>query len=436
MCLVPVFRTVILAAAMLACGVARAQIITQNLSALGGPPDDPAMDALQADTLQRYAAQGWNFGPLSVHGYASQGVGYTNNADRLYGGHPSVALQTNAELGGRLLETAGRTDVMLSVNSLHYPSRSIQDRTNWTAGLQGYRDFGMNRLSYSYNHQKLTQMPTDLGAAALDRPVPYRLDAFDLNLLVPTRGRISIVPDVRLNSFNFDNMSTTDPYLRQAYRNRVVVSEGAALRYALADDSALLALMQGTEIRYTNDQLHLPSRDSNGLAALAGYEYSGAGLWRVRMVGGYQYRRYASALYKPIDTFYAEVDGRWVPTRLTQVTFSLSRGIADSAAESVVGFIYTTASVRVRHVYARNIVLEAGVSVQQGGGPSTPEIFRGTPLYMERRSQSNVAFDLSGGWSIDRHFVLGLQNQFLNANAVGSTRYNIDTATLTLHYYL
>ena len=407
----------------------------QDLTALG-KTTDPLSDGFQSDTDRRYASQGLLFGPLAISGSADEAMGYTNNADRIAGGEGSSAFQTNANLDARLVGSSRAVRIGGTVSSVYYPSVKRQNQTTWTTQLQGYEEFGAHYLAYRYGHQRLNQMSTDLGALALNRPIPYNDDSLDLSDRIRLHGRLAITGGVHAERFVFTEVPEIGALLQQTYRNRFLINENLGLRYSLAEDSSLLAVIQGTQIRYTTNRYGLPKRDSDGFMALVGYDYAFPGPFQVRVLGGYQRRNYTSRAYRPFETFYAELRGVWSPTHMTQFSLGVSRGIADSAFENVIGFVYTIASLRVRHVYSRNLTFQAEAGLQIGGAGRTPAIFQNTPLYQENESQKNYVFNVSAERRINRHFSLILNNSFQNANAAGTSRYSIESITFDLKYSL
>ncbi|MBF0888687.1 outer membrane beta-barrel protein [Gluconobacter sp. LMG 1744] len=417
-------------------GAAHAQVVTQNLSALGSAEDGLSVDAFQSDTDRRYGSQGLQYGPWAISGGASEGWGYTNNADQMMGGVPSVASVTNANLEGLLTQNRRLLDIGATVSQQYYPERKLQNQTNWTAFLRGYEKIGRHRLSYRFDHEKMTQMPSDLGAAEVNQPIPYFTEDLSLDDRIETRGRLSIIPNFDLKRFLFTDLPGDNIYLHQSYRDRLLFSEGVGVRYSLAEGSDLLLIGQGVEIRYSNNRFHLPSRDSNGFSALLGYDYEIPGPFSIRVLGGYQNRFYNVSAYKTLNTFYAELRGTWTPTRMTRVSLTVSRGISDSAFESVIGFVYTTAALDIRQVYSRNVVLHAGFQIQQGGAGQSPAIFNNTPLYQTMTSQLNANFSVGVDWALDQHFSLEASNVYRNTNASGSSRYSIDMAMISVKYQL
>ncbi|WP_283092420.1 outer membrane beta-barrel protein [Gluconobacter sp. Dm-74] len=417
-------------------GAAHAQVVTQNLSALGSAEDGLSVDAFQSDTDRRYGSQGLQYGPWAISGGASEGWGYTNNADQMMGGVPSAASVTNANLEGLLTQNRRLLDIGATVSQQYYPERKLQNQTNWTAFLRGYEKIGRHRLSYRFDHEKMTQMPSDLGAAEVNQPIPYFTEDLSLDDRIETRGRLSIIPNFDLKRFLFTDLPGDNIYLHQSYRDRLLFSEGVGVRYSLAEGSDLLLIGQGVEIRYSNNRFHLPSRDSNGFSALLGYDYEMPGPFSIRVLGGYQNRFYKVSAYKTLNTFYAELRGTWTPTRMTRVSLTVSRGISDSAFESVIGFVYTTAALDIRQVYSRNVVLHAGFQIQQGGAGQSPAIFNNTPLYQTMTSQLNANFNVGVDWALDQHFSLEASNVYRNTNASGSSRYSIDMAMISVKYQL
>lgn len=64
-------------------------------------------------------------------------------------------------------------------------------------------DFGHDTVGASYTHLSLVQMPTDMAALVLSRPVPYQVDDIRLSYTATTHGRISFIPQGGIQRYHF-----------------------------------------------------------------------------------------------------------------------------------------------------------------------------------------------------------------------------------------
>jgi len=421
---------------------ARAQVVDTYLPAQGMGYGSAESEAAQQRVLQDYDAI-----PIRMYGFdtvfvGDQAFGYSNNVDHISGGRGSALIGTTGSVHSR--SDWGRHAVWLgaSVDNQVYPSRTVQNRTNWSVNLGGTYQFGHDQLDAIYSHQKMTQMPTDLGAVQVDQPVPYSIDSLGLSYTATTHGRLTFVPKAQISQYSFANVNQANPIFSQTYRNRVRLTQEMATRYDFAAGNAALVVFQGNETRYTTQLAGVPGRDSNGFSVAAGYDLQYSGPIQFRFIVGYQERLYRSSFYGRITAPLFEARAVWTPTHLTTVTFSGVHGIEDSAYENVVGFTYTTASVNIRHQYQRNIFFDVGGGLQFGNYPSTPRILTGTPVAQIGSSQQSYIFNADASWLLNRHVWLsigyGFQSQGYDGvgATAGMTHYAIHSGNLGLHFTL
>ncbi|MFT8676097.1 MAG: outer membrane beta-barrel protein [Acetobacter sp.] len=414
-----------------------AQVIDNYFPAIGSGAGDLEQEPAQIRANEAYAPLGKRFGPLRIDADAAEGEGYNSNVDRLVGGHSSAVVSTQANLSA--VARWGQRDQVhgaIGVDDTRYPSRGIQNRTNWTANLGGVHDFGHDTIGAAYTHLSLVQTPTDLGALVMSRPVPYQVDDIRASYTATTHGRLSFIPQGGIQRYHFDYFTPSALQPTQSYRDRVLISQGVTAQYELRQDSHILLVLQGTEIRYQNRIDNAPSRDSNGAAILAGYDFGQRGPVRFRALVGYQTRRYRAGAYSVINSPIAEGELTWLPTRLTTVSASVRHGIEDSAFENVVGYTFTGARIGVRHAYQRNIIFSAYGQIQKANYPAAPSFLENTTLYQARNNQTFYGVGAGAEWRINRHISLSANYDFSSQNTVGSGSFPVNAVMVRLHLAL
>ena len=435
----PVRRSLLLCAGLVAAGLtlrphrASAQIIETYFPPLGRGAGGITTDPTQLLVLDEYAPLGVRYRSFQFDGDLSEALGYDSNVDSYPGGRGSAVIESQGSVSAMSDWTQHELHANLSVDDSRYPQRTIQDRTNWTAGVGGIYDLGRDKLGVSYTHLSLVQTPTDLGAVVTTQPIPYEVDALDLSYTATTHSPFSFIPELQATQYHFDALNNADPSQDQSYRNRVIVNETLTSRYELSPGRSLLLVMQGTEIRYQDRLTGLPGRDANGGSVLAGVDLGSAEPFQVRGLVGYQIRSYRSSLYGNIQSPIAEVEVGWLPTRLTNVSLAVRTGIEDSAIESVVGYTFTSAKISVEHEYQRNIILGAYGEIQNANYPSTPLQLQGTALNQDQLDQTIYSVGASAKLLINRNLRLNANYDFSSENAVGTGRFPTSEFLVALH---
>ncbi|TWB09357.1 hypothetical protein FBZ86_10419 [Gluconacetobacter diazotrophicus] len=403
---------------------------------MGSGFGDIMTEPAQVRALEEYAPLGLRYGPLRIDADAAESIGYDSDIARLANGTGGVMETTHARLAGAAVWQRDQVHAEISVDDYRFPSQSIQNRTNWTVGLGAVHDFGHDRLGMAYTHLSLVQTPMDLGALILSRPIPYQYDDVRLSYTATTHGRFSFIPEAGINRYNFDRVVLVPGQLDQTYRNRATITEGVTGRYDLAGTTQILVILQGTEIRYLDRTPGVPSRDSNGVSAMAGMDFGLSGPLRFRALVGYQTRVYRSSLYQRITSPIAEAELGWNPTRLTTMTLSVRHGIEDGAFENVVGFSYTSAQIGVRHNYGRNLVLNAQAGIEKADYSAASGVLRNTILDQIASNQTVYNIGAGAQWLLNRHLSVTLNYNFSSQKTVGYRTFSDHTVLLSAHLAL
>lgn len=403
---------------------ASAQVLSQYFPELGRGVGETWVDSEQIRIGKEYQPQGLHLGGFKLNGDLNEGVGYIDNANHIPGGMPSVLVSTMAQLGLSSDWSVDRLYTNASVSDLRYPSQSNQNQTTWTAAIGGYHDIANDRLGFDYSHLDLVQTPNALGGFATIQPIKYQVDRAALSYTLARDGRFSLMPEANITNFSFDQgavlPSAIGVAVPQTYRNRAVIVENVTGRYRWTESTNALVMLRGTEIRYTHGLAGYPGRDSNGLALMAGIDYSAVHLIDLRVMAGYQRRFYRSAAYPDYATPIIEAQASWAPTRLTRLQLNVQHGIEDSAFENVAGFTYTTLDLGLSHQYRRDVILSGHFTFQQGVYQSTPTHLSGSILTQPGGNQSIIGGGLAVQWLINRHLNLNLNYDVSNQNVVGT----------------
>jgi O-antigen/teichoic acid export membrane protein len=397
-------------------------------------PDVPGFDTSRGVTVlsrlrPEFTPPGVRVGSLILNPSLQEGVGYDSNL--LGSAQPSGSLGIATQPALLLRSDWGRHSLgfYVSLENRLYPELLSQNQTNWNATLGGGIDIGHDRLILAAAHQSLHETNTDFDAVTADAPINYQIE--QVRAAYASRlNRWLLTPEIEFSTFRYDRAILAGNPQPQRYRNRDVVEGGVTLSYALTPERHLLLVTRAASTRYIQPQAGAPTRNSSGFLTLVGLDNDLDGLWRYRLLVGFETRNFVATQYSSHIAPIAEAAVIWNPSGLTTVTATLSRSIEDAAQEGVGGYVYTTGRVAVDHEYLRNILLAGSVGYRhaaytQGGG-----------------SQGAVLLGSGATWLIDRNlrlsatYALTLQTGAQNQGLVGGGDYTRNVLLLTLRYAL
>lgn len=409
----------------LAPRLAQAQLLNQFIPdyapGLTGTPED-----VQARTQPEFDPRGVRYGAFTIRPQVNESLGYDSNVDGLRGGKGSLAEGTQVSIDAASDWVQHGVTAQIGVDDQRYPQRPIQSFTAWNAGLGGKYQFGADTLAGSYTHLNAVQTPRDL-ASETAIPVPFQVDDGSLGYTLQGRGRVSLTPGVDVASYRFGNTpivtglgaqgGVAPTALGQGWQDRVVVQEGVTGRVELSPQRALIAVLRGTEVGFHALPGGLADRNSNGFSVLAGLDYPRTGLFRYRVLVGYQERDFAAAAFAPIRSPVIEASVTWTPRRTTTVTATARREIDDSSYLTYAAYVATDVRVGIAHELRRNVVLtgfgeyqrsDAGTNSQSAGGGLVP---------FAAGQQSVYSTGAGATWLVSRVVRLGGSLQFVDRQA-------------------
>ncbi|MFT8719381.1 outer membrane beta-barrel protein [Acetobacter sp.] len=426
---------------------ASAQVVTEYLPALGSGAGELIEEPAQVRASKSYQPLGYRDGPLTVNLDGTESFGYSSNVDRLQHGRQSAAIMTAGHISAvRMLDRQDQVHAEVSVTDTRYPSRSLQNRTTWNGTIGATKHFGHDELGAAFTHMSLVQMPTESGALIITGPVPYNVDDGRVSYLFALPSRLSFRPEISVQHYYFGKpeVAGSSPFQDQSYRDRVIVNESVTARYQMLQNSHLLFLAQGTQIKYTGntqafsmtDDITAPRRNSTGFSVLGGYSWNEAGPFQFRALVGYQRRVFSSSLYGTISSPIAQASFRWLPTKLTTVSANITHGIEDAAFESIVGYTDTSAELRVTHAYSRNIVFEVHGNLHKAHYPaSSPELLA-TPIGVASNNQNSYGGGVDLHVYLNRHISLDFSYEYMSQSAYLGPMFPVHVAMAGVHFAL
>ncbi len=347
-----------------------------------------------------YEQPGVHAGSFIIRPNLDEALGYNSNPIGIKSSPGSWLLRTAPSVSANSDWSRNSLGLALTASNDQYWNTPRQSRTDWSGTIGGGYTIGREDLTVGFSHLSLHQIPGDVGAVPSDTPVHFRVNdlrssyTFDL-------GRLSLIPNVDVTSYDFDNTTILGVPTSQQYRNRVEATGGVTTQYKLSDLRSLLFVLQGVDSHYTTPSPGTPTLNSKSVLALAGIDYVASGVWRYRVLVGAETRQFQSPVFKSHTAPIAAASVIWTPTGLTTVTTSVSRLIEDTAAEGTAGYTYTNASLVVDHEYLRNVLLQGRTGVQVanyllgGGTQARFTVGAGITWLMNRRMQLSANYDFT-----------------------------------------
>lgn len=371
--------------ALLAAGAATqaaAQSIDTYLPAsVTGTDVEPGVTVLSRER-PGYDPLGLRIGEWTINGSVSETAGDNSNVTGYPTGRASAFLDTSAtgEAVAQWAEDRFAADMLVEDDA--YLQQAHQSFSNWTATLADTHMFGGDQATLAYSHMSLHQIASDFGALQADAPVGYQLDDLRLfgNVVL---SRFTLIPLLDMQYVRDADASVLGVPVSLNDEARVIVTEGAELRYALTDRRSLVVVGQGIETDYAQRPAGGPTESSTSFRLLAGLDTEARGVWRARVLVGAEVRSFAAADYATRWSPIAQGSLIWTPDGMTTATLGLTRTIADPADFGVQGYDFTRVSLVLDRELRRNLLLQASVGFQSAD-----------PLH-DGASQTNVLAGLS-----------------------------------------
>lgn len=370
-----------------------------------------------------YDPLGIRVGDFIVRPEVDESAGYNSN---IVGQVPALGSLTEETSATLTFASDWKRDSFggtFNVTNLQVPGVPNQTQTSWTGGVGGTYQIGDDVLTLAASHLNLFIEPYGIDVISFNRPgvlysapIPFSVNdvrgGYTANF-----GRFSVTP-----AFDFQNVTfgTTQVFgldgfvppppvsgfvlgvpQNLSYLDHNTYEGSLTVRYEYAPLRNFIFLVREQNIQYVPSDVALygPNRTGNAIDMLAGLDYTANGVWRYRILGGYEIRQYDNYITHSAAVFEGNII--WQPTGLTTVSLRGLRTIDDAVDENVAGFIYTSGRLQVDHELRRNIVLTGYTSIQHayylqtGGGNETFFGAGGGVTYLVNR---NVHIALTYDW--------------------------------------
>jgi hypothetical protein len=324
---------------------------------VGGTGNQPGV-TVTTRSRPAYDYPGMSVGSFMLDAEAIEKTGFDDNVTGTPNGRGSFLAETTATLSAGSNWSRNSLGGNLTVDDYRYPEQNQESYTNWSASLGGSLQIGRDTLLVNYTHQNSNQNSRDLGVPELDRPIGFRVDdgtlAYRANF-----ARTFIQSTLDISGYRYDDGTVLGAPFIQGYRNRMLYSPGVALGYELAPQRNIVIVARDSQAEYTEQVAGVPLRNYNDASVLGGIDFLANGLFRYRLFGGYEIRKFENAAYQTIQAPIVEAAIIYTPTGLTTLSGIASRRIQDAVSDSTVGLTETAVQFRVDHEYLRNVILQA-----------------------------------------------------------------------------
>jgi hypothetical protein len=372
-----------------------------------------------------YSTSGVRLGDFNVSPSIAESVGYDSNY-----------LATRAPTGGPSIDTSGTVGLysdwsrnslaaLANVTNYIYPNTPSQDTTSVLAGIGGGYQIGRDTLTLAglYVLNQITSTNGVGGFTHSPFDIGYVRAAYKMQF-----NRLSIEPELTYSQLRFGNPSNQGLTTLESSHDRDIALAGAIARYALSDATNAVGVVHAYNTKYTSLQSGETDPSSNSYQALVGLERTLEGIFEFRVLAGVETRTFSNSSYKTFTTPIFSGSVTYSPTQLTSYTVTLQRSIEDSVILTQTGYTYNSASFRVDHEYARNILLQGFSNVQLANNLQSSEsltsllstgssvaqtsvgsLFTPTTTVTASTSSQDVVFGVGGGvtWLVNRNIRLG-----------------------------
>ena len=376
---------------------AEAQFLTSLFP--GGVPGYGTEQGVTVQSRARpaYDPLGSRIDTVMVRPLLYESFGYDNN---IFGGSSArgaweIATRPSVLIGAE--NSQGSLGAFFSADDVRYLGEPSQNRTDGAAFLGGSSAFGRDTLTLAAGYLARHEDRTALDALPSDRPVAFTV----VNLRASYAAafdRVSATPSIEFNRWRFDNTTILGVPVTQAPRDRSTGQAGVTVRYGWMSGRDLLLVTRVLDTHYDFPAAGVASNNSTAWQVLAGVDYDDDTVWRYRVLGGVEYRQ---AVVASETTGIAEAEVTWVPSGLTTVRATVTRGIEDAAQTGLSSFTYTSAQVTLDHEYFRNVLLNASATVRQAtfnqtGGQQFGMAFgAGATWLINQNARLSLTYDVS-----------------------------------------
>ncbi len=294
------------------------------------------------------------------------GVGYDDNllpgqGEKRSGGFVEEAISVSA-ISDWTRHEVGATITQRTRQHIHDSDLNWND---YAVGLVGRYDIGRAswlRLRYDHIRSHLDVDDFDIQQSAMRTPVPYDTDSVQLAGLAAF-NRLSLGSSVEYRWVRYQDVTVDGVRNQVSDDNYQTLLGEFTADYSFLPGRGILGLVRLQDISY--DHSSRRGQDSFTWEVQGGFRYDIDSLWRAQFLVGYRHRDYEEAGRKPLSGMAFEGHLILLPTQLSTVTLTARRSIEESIRQDAVSYVRTAARLTWDHEILRNVVLSAGIGVEQ-----------------------------------------------------------------------
>lgn len=261
------------------------------------------------------------------------------------------------------------------------------------------RDFSLAGSAFVESGSERRTAPAT--TTGLQAPLDYTVSGATLEANY-SNDRFRWTNSVGVTDTNFEDGREvgTNAVVDADFRDQSSTEGRTRLSYAVSPNLAVFGQASAREQSYDTDQLisGVPhSRDSTGYTLAGGVDFELSSLVRGDIAVGYLSEDKDDPFFKDVDGL--SLDGRmqWFPSRLTTVTFTAARRVADVGDINSPSVVETRYGGRVDHELRRNIILSGELNFgdydfQESGRTDETTDIRGSVLYKMNKKVHVEAF--------------------------------------------
>ncbi|MBV8097125.1 MAG: outer membrane beta-barrel protein [Acetobacteraceae bacterium] len=321
---------------------------------------------------------GIQLGDFTIRPLLSESIGYDTNPQQVKGGKGSAAFVTNGSVSAESGWARNSVNAALSFNSVQYPEQSSQNATDWQAAIGGTYNIGTDVLSGAYTHLALTQRPNQIGSGTNTQLINYNVNDLRLNYTINPGGRISIVPGLDFQNYQFGSGFVNG--FQASDQNRNVEVGELVGRYEFSPLRDAVVVVRGIRVGYPYQTPTGISGNSFTSEILAGLDYAATGIFRFRVLGGYEHRSYQTSAISDLSVPVIEASALWSPTPSTTATVTVRNDIEEPVDGNLAAFTYRAVRLAVDHQMAGRALLSAFGEVQRANQQSGSAALNLTPF--------------------------------------------------------
>ncbi len=323
------------------------------------PPTDPRDNDDAEQMADRYQPKGITLGKFLLLPKVEFDQTYNDNIYAVESGEKGDFITiVRPEATLRLKEPTYTVNINAQMEAKRYAEYSDDDSIEGRLLAEGRYEFTRDlEANAFYNFASLTE---DRGSNdAVQGKEPTRTENQEVRLGGKLRqGRYSFALDGSVSTYSYDDVPTSTGRIDNSDRDRTQYLLSGRASYELFPGYAAVIAASVNERDYDSARDRSGfDRDSSGYRIEGGIGIDLSQTIRGDFLVGYLSQDYKDKRFEDPSGLAFRAAFNWTPSRLTLVVPAIERSVQETTVLNASGMVRTSATVLVRHEYARNILL-------------------------------------------------------------------------------